>query len=142
MSVPAGYEPHFRSSPFTEPLEPLYSKWEDGAFFLGVRIAEPHTNARGMAHGALFTLLADNAMGLAAIGKAANGEQGGGWSALTVSITIDFMGIVQKGQWLEARVPLARPGKTLGFTSAELLADGELVAKASGVFRMIARRHA
>lgn len=132
--VPAGYAPHFRSSPFTAPLEPLYSKWEDGAFFLGVRIATPHTNARGMAHGALFTLLADNAMGLAAIGKA-EGE----WSALTVSITVDFMGIVSKGQWLEARVPLARPGRTLGFTSAELLADGELVAKASGVFRMVAK---
>ena len=45
--IPAGFEPHFRKSPLTDPWEPLYSKRTDKAVIIGLRLAKPHTNSRG-----------------------------------------------------------------------------------------------
>jgi hypothetical protein len=46
--IPAGFEPHFRKSPFTDPWEPLYSKKTEKSVSMGLRLAKPHTNARGL----------------------------------------------------------------------------------------------
>jgi acyl-coenzyme A thioesterase PaaI-like protein len=62
--IPAGYSRHFRASPLTDPWEPLYSKAENGAILLALRIRQAHCNSRGFAHGGLISALADNAMGL------------------------------------------------------------------------------
>ena len=32
--IPAGFEPHFRKSPFTDPWEPLYSRKTDQGVFM------------------------------------------------------------------------------------------------------------
>ena len=61
--IPDGFEPHFRKSPLTDPWEPLYSKRTDKAVIIGLRLAKPHTNGRGLIHGGLIAALADNAMG-------------------------------------------------------------------------------
>ena len=52
-----------RHSPFTDPWEPLYSKTTDKAVIVGLRLATPHTNSRGLIHGGLIAALADAAMG-------------------------------------------------------------------------------
>src|SRR5262245_36253258 len=52
--IPEGFEPHFRKSPLTDPWEPLYSKRTDRAVIMGLRLATPHTNARGLIHGGLI----------------------------------------------------------------------------------------
>ena len=46
--IPQGFERHFRRSPLTDPWEPLYSKRTDKAVIIGLRLGEPHTNARGL----------------------------------------------------------------------------------------------
>ena len=55
--IPPGFEPHFRQSPLTDPWEPLYSKRTDKAVIIGLRLAKPHTNARGLIHGGLIAAL-------------------------------------------------------------------------------------
>src|SRR5258708_25360724 len=93
--IPAGFEPHFRSSPFTDPWEPLYSKRTEKAVIMGLRLARPHTNARGLIHGGLIAALADNAMGYSC-------AHAMGWasSLVTISLAIDFVGSAEIGQWL------------------------------------------
>jgi acyl-coenzyme A thioesterase PaaI-like protein len=61
--IPEGFERHFRQSPLTDPWEPLYSKRTENAVIIGLRLAKPHTNGRGLIHGGLIAALADNAMG-------------------------------------------------------------------------------
>src|SRR5512142_2227881 len=61
--IPEGFERHSRPSPLTAPWEPIYYKRTAEAVVIGLRIAEPHTNSRGLAHGGLLTALADNARG-------------------------------------------------------------------------------
>lgn len=129
--VPPGFEPHIRKSPVTDPWEPLYAKREGEAFSLGLRIAHSHCNARGILHGGVISALADNAMGLACV------TQMEGVSALTVSLSVDFLSVGRSGQWLAVRGVPAKLGRTLAFADAQIEADGELIAKAAATFRII-----
>ena len=135
-AIPAGFEHHFRQSPLTDPWEPLYSRRDGERFFLGVRIDRPHCNARGIAHGGLVSALADNAMGLACA-LAVPGAAGG---AVTANLSLDFVGSAKAGQWLEVAAAPTKLGRTLGFAEARITADGELVARASAVFRMLSSK--
>ncbi|OYU73124.1 MAG: thioesterase, partial [Alphaproteobacteria bacterium PA3] len=111
---------------------PLYAKREVEAFSLGLRIAHAHCNARGLLHGGVISALADNAMGLACVTRME------GVSALTVSLSVDFLSVGRSGQWLEVRGVPAKLGRTLAFADARIEADGELIAKAAATFRIIA----
>jgi uncharacterized protein (TIGR00369 family) len=129
--VPPGFEAHVRKSPVTDPWEPLYAKREGGTFSLGLRIAHSHCNARGLLHGGVISALADTAMGLACVTRM------GGVSALTVSLSVDFLSVGRSGQWLEVRAVPAKLGRTLAFADARIEADGEMIAKAAATFRII-----
>src|SRR5436305_8957241 len=93
--IPEGFERHFRQSPLTDPWEPIYSKRTTDAIIIGLRLATPHTNSRGLVHGGLITSLADNAMGLNC-----GVRLGGGARLLTVGLSIGFIGSAQVGKWL------------------------------------------
>src|SRR5213592_4275820 len=97
--VPVGFEPHTRRSPLTDPWEPLYSQRTARAVILGLRLAKPHTNSRGLIHGGLIAALADNAMGYSC-GQVMGGATGGQSSLVTISLAVDFIGTAQIGQWL------------------------------------------
>ncbi|MFZ5670621.1 MAG: PaaI family thioesterase [Pseudomonadota bacterium] len=130
--VPAGFGPHFRKSPLTDPWEPLYSRRTDQAVIIGLRVAEAHTNSRGLVHGGLISALADNAMGLSCgIGLDAAG------GLVTVNLSLDFLGAARPGQWLAFETSFARRGKTLCFAQAFVTADGEPVARANATFRVL-----
>lgn len=132
--APAGFERHFRQSPLTDPWEPLWSRRDGNRFLLGARIASPHCNARGFAHGGLIAALADNAMGLACVLKSGNP------GALTASLSLDFIGVASVGQWLEVAATPLKLGRALAFAEAHVTADGALVARASAVFRLTESR--
>src|SRR3954465_10251726 len=93
--IPEGFERHFRQSPLTDPWEPIYSKRTAEAVIIGLRLATPHTNSRGLAPGGLATPPRDNAMGLNC-----GVRLGGGARLLTIGLSIDFIGSAQVGQWL------------------------------------------
>jgi acyl-coenzyme A thioesterase PaaI-like protein len=84
--IPEGFEQQTRRSPLTDPWEPIYSKQTPDALILGLRLAKPHTNARGFAHGGLIAALTDKAMGHSCGRKLA-----GAYSLVTVSMAIDFI---------------------------------------------------
>ena len=130
--IPEGFEPHFRKSPFTDPWEPLYSKKTDKAVIMGLRLATPHTNARGLIHGGLIASLADNAMGYSC-------AQTMGWasSLVTISLAVDFVGSAEIGQWLAVESEVIRTGSTICFAQSLLKADDAVIARANGTFRVV-----
>jgi len=150
--VPPGWRPHTRRSPLTQPWEPLYARVHTGddgrpqAVALALRVAEPHCNARGFAHGGLVSALADNAMGLSAVaaasaarsttppGEAAHPSPSG---AVTVSLVLDFIDSARIGDWLVFTPRVLRHGRTLAFTECHAEVDGRLVARASATFRFV-----
>ncbi|CAN5489130.1 PaaI family thioesterase [soil metagenome] len=128
-AIPDGFTRHTRSSPLTEPWEPIYSRTADRAVLIGLRLARPHTNSRGLAHGGLITALADNAMGLSC-----SQVLGGGARLLTVNLAVDFVGSAQVGQWLQVDSDVIKTGSRLCFAQALITADGVPCARANGTF--------
>ena len=130
--IPDGFEPLLRKSPLTEPWEPLYSKNSDKAVIIGLRLARPHTSGRGLIHGGLIAALADNAMGYSCALMT-------NWttSFVTVSLSVDFVGSAEIGQWCAIESDVIRTGKTICFAQCLVKADDAVIARASGTFRVV-----
>ena len=133
--IPEGFEPLSRKSPLTEPWEPLYSKRTDRAVIIGLRLARPHTNGRGLIHGGLITALADNAMGYSC-------AQATGWSTsfVTISLSVDFVGSAEIGQWCSIESDVIKTGSTICFAQCLVKADDAVIARASGTFRVVPKK--
>ena len=129
-AAPEGFQPHTRHSPLTRPWEPIFARITETAVILGLRLAEPHSNSRGFAHGGLIAALADNAMGLSC------GLHFPGPNALVPSnLAVDYLGTAKIGQWLEFETVFVKATASMAFASLIVTADGEPCAKASATFR-------
>ena len=133
--IPEGFVPHFRKSLFTDPWEPLFSKVTSDHVSIGTRLRDVHCNSRGLVHGGFVSAIADNAMGLtcAACLNSVNREFS---SLVTISLNVDFVGLASLGQWFEAESEVVKLTGQLGFVNGLLLADGELVARATSTFKI------
>ena len=129
VDTPPGYEPLFRSSPFTDLLGPIYSRKDAEGFTLGVRVAEKHCNARGLAHGGLLVTLADIALGY----RMAFSQEPP-ISLTTANLSADFSGAAKLGDWIEVAVDIQHVGSRVAFANAYLRAGGKRIARISGVF--------
>ena len=135
LNVPEGFARHFRQSPLTDPWEPLYSKRTDKNVLLGFRAAENHANSRGFVHGGLITSLADNAMGLSC-GSQMRDQMNAEVRLVTISLSIDFMGIAKLGQWIEIDTSFVKTGRSVCFAQCFVTANGVPCAKASATFNV------
>jgi uncharacterized protein (TIGR00369 family) len=135
IDVPEGFERHFRQSPLTDPWEPLYSKRTDKAVIMGLRLATPHTNARGLIHGGLIAAVADNAMGYSCAHV-----MGGGSSLVTIGLAVDFTGTAEIGQWLAVESDVIKTGSTICFAQSLVKADGVVIARANATFRVVKKK--
>lgn len=134
--VPAGFMPHFRSSPATTPWEPLFSRVEDEKVVLGTWIRTVHCNSKGFLHGGVLGALADNAMGLSAV-QAANAKKLlRAKAGLTLSLAVDFLSSGSIGQWLEVAPRVLKVGSSIAFVDCIVSADGDPIARASASFRV------
>lgn len=136
-TVPEGFVPQGRTSPFLAPFEPIWEKpfAEDTprgplrGVIVGLRLGPAHLNGKGFAHGALLTALADIAMGRS-LAAASDPPQ----RYVTVSLAVDFHASARAGDWLEARTNHLRAGRSLGFASCFLTVGDRVVARANGTF--------
>jgi acyl-coenzyme A thioesterase 13 len=129
-SPPAGFEPLFRSSPFSDLVGPFfYRKEPDGTFVVGLRILPKHANGRGGAHGGLLLTLVDIALGY----RAAFSQEPPA-ALTTASISADFAGAAKVGDWVEAHVDVQKVGTRLAFSNAFLVVNDERIVRANAVF--------
>lgn len=98
---------------------------------IGLRVAEKHTNSRGIVHGGVLATIGDIALGYTMASSADPPR----W-ALTASLTIDYIGAARIDDWIEARVDKCKVGKTLAFANAYLTVADAQIARVSAVFAM------
>ena len=105
------------------------------AVIIALRLAEPHTNSRGLAHGGLITSLADNAMGLSCGHKLGDvrGCSRRRWRSISSARR-------KVGQWLSVETEVIKTGRTLCFAQCLVKADGVTVARANGSFSVVAAK--
>lgn len=134
-TVPTGFELFTRASPLLEPWLPLYARQEDDRLILGVHLREPHTNSRATAHGGFVAALADQAMGMSCGVKLR--AQGLAVANLwTTSLSIDYLGAAQIGQWLTFNTIFSQVGRTLCHAEIDVSADGVTIARGRAAFRV------
>jgi uncharacterized protein (TIGR00369 family) len=131
-SVPPGFDRHFRNSPVTDPWEPIYSKRDGDALTIGLLLAQPHTNSRGMVHGGVIAALADNAMGLNCGLRFPELQ-----SLVTISLAIDYLGAAAIGQWLQIDINFVKIGGSICFAQCLVTADGTPCARGNATFKVL-----
>jgi acyl-coenzyme A thioesterase PaaI-like protein len=129
-AVPAGFEPIFRLSEYTELIGPLYSCKDETGLRLGIRFEAKHGNSRGKAHGGMISTLADLAMGYNLAFSEVPPRP-----FLTVNLNVDFLGHIEIGDWVEVCVEIDKKGKSMAFARCEFMAEGRIVARATAVFK-------
>jgi uncharacterized protein (TIGR00369 family) len=135
--IPDGFRPHERRSPLTDPWEPLFARETDDAVHLGLEIREAHCNSRGFAHGGLLSSLADNAMGMSAVRIARRQPGAEKTSAVTVSLTLDFIDAAKVGEFIAFQPAVLKVGRSLAFADCRVLCGERLIARASASFRLV-----
>jgi uncharacterized protein (TIGR00369 family) len=130
--IPTGFELLARKSPLTEPWQPIYSKTTDKAVILGLRLATPHTNSRGLIHGGLIAALTDAAMGYSCAHC-----MGNKFSLVTVGLAVDFIGSAKIGEWLTIESDVVKTGSTICFVQCLAIADDAVIARANATFRVV-----
>jgi len=132
--VPTGFEPLYRESTFVKLIGPIYQKHKDGLLVLGLRAGPQHCNVRGDLHGGVVSSLADIAMGY----NIAFSEDPP-VSAVTASLTVDYVGKVSQGDWLEVHVDIQKKGKRLAFVNCFFYVDDKRVSRANAVFHILSK---
>ena len=113
-------------------IEPI--DFADGRTRLRVRVGPEHTNNLGIVHGGVICTLLDIAMGTAA--RCTLGQP-----VMTLDMQTSFIAPGRGVLIGEGRV--LRAGRSILFCEAEVRTeDGELVAKASGLFKPTSRSRA
>ena len=133
MSVfPTGFTPLFRSSPFLDLLGPMYNKKTDETLVIGFRAEQKHCNARGTVHGGVFSSIADVALGYNA---AFNGAEP--VPMVTTSLTVDYVGAANLGDWIEAHADVQKVGRSMAFANCYFIVNDKRIVRASGVFNVL-----
>jgi uncharacterized protein (TIGR00369 family) len=131
-AISEGYVLAARSSAYTSLAGPLYERLVDGDYRIALRVDERHANRRGFCHGALIALLAD-----VELGRVIGYSRKPRLETVTVNLELSFMAPARLGDWLEATGQVDRIGKRLAYSSGFILANGQRVARAAGVFHLL-----
>jgi uncharacterized protein (TIGR00369 family) len=102
---------------------------------IGVPLAKPHTNGRGLIHGGLIAALADNAMGHSCLHV-----MDGVLSLVTIGLAVDFVGSARVGQWLTVETDVIKTGHTICFAQSLIKADDAVITRANGTFRVVPKK--
>lgn len=115
----------------------MLARETEDAIHLALEVRPAHCNSRGFAHGGLICALADNAMGYSAVRRARKTAGAEKASAVTVSLSLDFIDVARVGDWLEFQPSLLKVGRTLAFVDCRVVCGERLVARGSASFRMV-----
>ncbi|MEX3009288.1 PaaI family thioesterase [Hoeflea sp. TYP-13] len=130
--IPAGFEVVSRSSPYIDMVGPLYYKLTDEGLQIGFFAEEKHCNSRGFVHGGFLSTVAD-----IALGYGAGGFPDINRPMVTTSITIDFAGSAQKGDWVVYKTDVQKVGRMAAFANTYAHVGEKRIVRASGIFTVL-----
>jgi len=131
-AIPENFVEMSPFGPFHELVGPLYTRIQDGTYTLGFHMQHKHRNLGDMMHGGMVCMVVDTVLTWAA-SKVRNGDG----MALTTSLSVDLMGQVREGDWVEARVNFMRPGRRIVFAECYLWVNDKAVARGNAQFQVV-----
>jgi uncharacterized protein (TIGR00369 family) len=137
-SVPAppeGFVPSEGRGEFSRHNGPWFHRvpeGEPGAVEHALYILPRHTNGLGLLHGGMLSAMLDAAMG----GAVSRGALRPG---LTIQLSVDFLRMARRGEWLIARAQMTHAARDVAFAEAQAFVGRRLIGRASGVFKLMGR---
>lgn len=119
------------TSGFLNLIGPLWERAVDGHHEYAILTEHKHHNRRDRVQGGVLMTLADRASGM--IARLVSGRP----TLATVQMDVHFIDAGQIGELLVAKPRVVRVTHTLIFTTTEVIAEGRVVATASGVFKIL-----
>jgi uncharacterized protein (TIGR00369 family) len=92
-----------------------------------------HCNGFGIVHGGMLAAFLDGLLAHA-VGKGAERP------SVTIQLSINYLSIARKGEWVIGEARLTRATREVAFAEARLHAGGRDVVRASGVFKLMHKR--
>ena len=121
-------------------LKPGFMKHNGGVMFRNISngeyefkstVNENHLNAAGITHGGYLSALIDAGAGTAAHRSADNSP------CVTISLDLKFIGTSKVGDEIVGQVKILKKTKTLVFLFCELKCNNNIIASASGVWKIL-----
>ena len=106
-------------------------KIDDANYEFKVEVKEIHLNTGKIAHGGFISTIADTGMGTAAH-KIAGDKR-----CVTINLDIKFISAGMLGDKLLGKVKILKKTKTLVFISCEISNSSDIVASASGTWKIL-----
>lgn len=132
---PAGFLPAEGRPTFTTHNGPLFHRLpegEAGGVEHALYILPRHTNTLGVLHGGMLSSFLDGL--LAGAVKRASGR-----TAVTVHLSVDFLRMARKGEWLIGEGLATRVAREVAFAEARAFVGRSEVGRATGVFKLMDR---
>ena len=130
---PAGFEPFEFQGEFSNYNGPVFRRMPGGpddGLEQALFILPRHTNAHGVLHGGMLSTFLDSMLG-GAVRLAA------GRRVVTVHLSIDFIRMARKGEWLLGEGRVTRLAKETAFAEGRAYVGDRIVGRATGVFRLM-----
>jgi uncharacterized protein (TIGR00369 family) len=109
-----------------------FKKISENNFEFQSKVQNFNLNSAGISHGGYIAAILDNGMGSAAHKVINDGKR-----CVTISLDIKFIGSSKENDILIGKVNITKKTKTLVFVRAELFQAENIIATASGVWKII-----
>jgi uncharacterized protein (TIGR00369 family) len=130
---PPGFELQTGRGAFTSHNGPYYRRPTDEGVEQAFFALPRHCNGVGIVHGGMLSSFLD---GLLA-GAASRGTDA---TAVTIHLSVDFLAMGRAGEWILGEAKLTRATREIAFAEGHVRVAGRVIARATGVFRLMRRR--
>jgi acyl-coenzyme A thioesterase PaaI-like protein len=117
---------------FTGNIGPIFRRDSEGRIDSGFFVEQRHCNPQAICHGGWLSTFADVA--LVRQGSLAASP------LVTISLTVDFIGVAQLGEWVQSRCEVASKTGSMVFLQGTATANGRPALRMNGIFRIIRPR--
>jgi uncharacterized protein (TIGR00369 family) len=132
--IPEGFKARSFGGGFVGANGPLYlKKLDGGGLLLGFRVEPRHCNPMGILHGGMMATFCDMLLPISAHYLSADLARR---FLPTIQLQVDYLGASRLGAWVQGQAQLLRSTRSLVFMQGLATADGDNVARVSGIFKI------
>jgi acyl-coenzyme A thioesterase PaaI-like protein len=133
MEIPDGFIPMKGMGPFADVNGPLYVRPADAT--LGFKVGRGHCNPIDVCHGGWLGTFLDMQMPMIALRESGIRD----CFLVTITLSLDYLAPVRVGAWVEGSASVLRRTGSLVFIQGVASSSGELLLRASGVYKVVSR---
>jgi uncharacterized protein (TIGR00369 family) len=127
---PEGFVRMESRSEFSGHNGPVFHRLDAAHVEHALFILPRHTNALGVLHGGMLSAFLDSLLGGAVY-------RGTGRTGVTVHLSVDFLRMARRGEWLRGQARLTEAARDVAFAEGSVFVGARPVGRATGVFKLM-----